>query len=697
MEIITSLANGQPLPSPRVTHLARIHVDALTGLHAFPYNDQEGTGNHVLLWTGPNDARVLDLPNAGFPVKSGVTANGKLYVVCGDTANAFGPVRVTVWDLLTGLEVPGAGVVYGENLTRNPYLVVLPGGVACVTTKHTGGSANAEIAYKPAVGAWQTRWDKLSEYSGSAASQEFAAVVSGEGELFVLIFQDGHDSGALGVYREEAGQLALRFSQPDFLYKPAADGTGHHDELAKVVGIFDPYTHKVLMSYARRGYLPMCGQLGANLNLTHFPSTPARQLFKDIYDSPIERVSPVPVFAEANSITILPYAFKGDCTREVLFRRVNRQDKSVVTQRALPLSDFRFIAWGGKRILYRTAPGMPFQIEQISENDTAPIIELPVVTINDTSVAEDGGAAQLTVSLSKASAQQVQVTYATSDGTATSVADYAPASPGTVIFQPGETSKVISIGVIGDTVHEPDKYFFVNLTNAVNATLGRASGIVTILNDDAVPLISINDVSVFESASAVLEVRLSAAITSAVTVDFRTADGSASAQLDYTAQTGTLTFAPGEVVKLVTIPLLQEPFYEADESFSVLLSNPTNAGLGVKTEGVVTILNDDPAPSPDPELPKLTLSIATNKTSYRKREFIDLVVRTQSNARVVGALNTPGGQVVGIDRFADVNGFYITRLQVKPSWGRGIAKFSLAAKKAGSQDSAVQTHIVTFV
>src|SRR5262249_47280000 len=98
--------------------------------------------------------------------------------------------------------------------------------------------------------------------------------------------------------------------------------------------------------------------------------------------------------------------------------------------------------------------------------------------------------AVFTVTLSTASAQIVTVDYQTKDGSATSGtvpgtdADYLPTS-GTLTFAPGETSKTITVQVIGDTIVEPNESFYVVLSNPVNTVIyGSTSAVGTILNDD---------------------------------------------------------------------------------------------------------------------------------------------------------------------------------------------------------------------
>src|SRR5262249_36379119 len=144
----------------------------------------------------------------------------------------------------------------------------------------------------------------------------------------------------------------------------------------------------------------------------------------------------------------------------------------------------------------------------------------------------------------------VTVQYATADGTASAGSDYQ-ATSGTLTFAPGETSKTIAVSVIGDIIDESDETFSVNLSAPANAVLGNSQRIGTILDDDPPPpTLAVNDVSVTEgnsgSASPVFPVPPSPPTSAPVTVNYATADGTATAGSDYQAASGTLTFAPGE-------------------------------------------------------------------------------------------------------------------------------------------------------
>jgi uncharacterized delta-60 repeat protein len=108
--------------------------------------------------------------------------------------------------------------------------------------------------------------------------------------------------------------------------------------------------------------------------------------------------------------------------------------------------------------------------------------------------------------------------------------------------------------------------------------------------------LSIADTSITEGntgkANAVFTVTLSAATTSTVTVNFATANGTALAGKDYVKTTGKVTFAPGQTSKTIAVPVVGEKLKEKNETFSVTISLPTNAGTA-KASAVGTIVNND--------------------------------------------------------------------------------------------------------
>ena len=202
----------------------------------------------------------------------------------------------------------------------------------------------------------------------------------------------------------------------------------------------------------------------------------------------------------------------------------------------------------------------------------------PRIYIGDVSAPEGNSGTtpfNFTVSLSTPYDRPVTVDYATADGTAAAGSDYAAAT-GTVTFAPGETSQAVTVLVNGDRLIEQTEGFSANLSNPSGyAEVVRGVGLGTIVDDE--PFISISDaVNYYGDASPfTFTVSLSAASTDVVTVDFATSDGTAVAGADYAAASGTLTFAPGETTRTITVTLLNADF--ADKYFYVDLGAATNA------------------------------------------------------------------------------------------------------------------------
>ncbi len=199
------------------------------------------------------------------------------------------------------------------------------------------------------------------------------------------------------------------------------------------------------------------------------------------------------------------------------------------------------------------------------------------------------------VTLSAASTVQVTVPYATSAGTA-QAADFV-AQSGTLTFAPGQTTKSITIAVVGDTDIEGDETFNVTLSNPSAAVLGTSTvGVGTIVNDDT-PTIDVTAVSQFEGAAdnpLVFAVTTSQASSSPVLVPFQTEDGSAAAG-DYTGTSGTLTFAAGSTTaQFVTVTVNGDTDFEQNENFRLVLTKPANAIFGSSEgEAEATLINDD--------------------------------------------------------------------------------------------------------
>ena len=151
--------------------------------------------------------------------------------------------------------------------------------------------------------------------------------------------------------------------------------------------------------------------------------------------------------------------------------------------------------------------------------------------------------------------------------------------------------------VTGDRLGEPDETFVVNLSNPSNGTIADGQGVGTTIDDE--PRISINDVTNAEgkfhkTTQFTFIVTLSAAYDQPVTVSFQTVNGTATtSDGDYVANTGSLTFRPGETMKTITIQVRGDNTKEADEYFYLDLFGNSSNSLLAKKRGLGTLLNDD--------------------------------------------------------------------------------------------------------
>jgi hypothetical protein len=228
--------------------------------------------------------------------------------------------------------------------------------------------------------------------------------------------------------------------------------------------------------------------------------------------------------------------------------------------------------------------------------------EVPTISVGDVSIAEGNAAsAALTFSLTLSGASDLPVTvnYATSDGTATSPSDYEAGS-GFVTLGPGMVSAEITVPVSGDTVHERNENFVVTLSAPENAAIGDGQATATIVNDDAVPAISIADVSVGEgdagATMATFVLALSGSSELPVSVSYTTKNGTAIAGSDYSAASGSASFAPGATSTQIGVPVSGDAVRELDETFGMSLTDAVNATIA-DGEATATIVNDDVMPS----------------------------------------------------------------------------------------------------
>ena len=234
-------------------------------------------------------------------------------------------------------------------------------------------------------------------------------------------------------------------------------------------------------------------------------------------------------------------------------------------------------------------------------------------------VSENATNVIITVQRLGALANSVSVQYQTLAGTATPGLDYTNVS-GILTFGFGQTFQFITVPIVNDVALEPSETFTVRLLNASSGAsiITPSNAVVTILEDDANVSFTAPSLTVTESGgSAFFSIIRAGDISSIVTIQVISMDGTATAGSDYLGLTNTVltltnivgnvtnltvtnlagflvTFLPGETVQTIVVPILDDMSFEGAETFSLRLINPsTNIVLGAYGTNNVTIVDDD--------------------------------------------------------------------------------------------------------
>jgi Ca2+-binding RTX toxin-like protein len=278
----------------------------------------------------------------------------------------------------------------------------------------------------------------------------------------------------------------------------------------------------------------------------------------------------------------------------------------------------------------------------VRDTATATIIDndatagTPVVRVGDAVVDEASGLVQVALVLDRPSLGEVTIAYAVQAATAVSGSDFTVFPAGTIGFAPGETAKLVTVGMLNDLTAEPTEVFDVAVTSATGATVGDGRGHVFINGNDsplvASPVLDLRNVLTVEGQGYVdFLVTLSAPSSSVVKVNYQTVAGTASSS-DFQGQSGTLTFSAGETLKVVRLTTVDDATVEAQEVFNLQLSSPTNASLG-NAIATATIIDDD---SPPPLAP-VVLNGTTAADILRGSPFNDEIAGGDGNDVLDGA------------------------------------------------------------
>ena len=219
---------------------------------------------------------------------------------------------------------------------------------------------------------------------------------------------------------------------------------------------------------------------------------------------------------------------------------------------------------------------------------TGTITNVPATSItlavSPSSVTEDGTQNLIyTFTRTGSTTNPLTVNYSVA-GTATNGTDYA-SIPTSVIFAANSATATVIVDPTPDTTAESNETVILTLATGTGYTVGTTTAVTgTITNVPATSVtsqLSINDITVVEgqNSNAILTVTVNNPNPQQITVNYTTAPIDATANVDYTSQTGTLTIAPNTSTATISIPILNDNLNEPDEAFTVTLSNPVNATI----------------------------------------------------------------------------------------------------------------------
>jgi Calx-beta domain/Carboxypeptidase regulatory-like domain/Beta-propeller repeat len=296
------------------------------------------------------------------------------------------------------------------------------------------------------------------------------------------------------------------------------------------------------------------------------------------------------------------------------------------------------ISLAAGRVITATATDPNGNTSEFSAADFTSAVGSVQFSVSSIQVIEDVGIATVTVLRAGGTAGNLTVDYSTVDGTALAGQDYSSAS-GTLSFLGGETSKTIQIPILDDATTEPDETFTVELSNTSSLeSLGAPSVLkVTIQDRTTTPTLSITSASVVEGSAgstteALFTINLSAATGRAVSGNYASSDFSAfggatcnNQGVDYETTSGMFAFNPGATTLTIPIKICGDSSAESNETFRVVLSNPSGATVLV-AQGVGTILNDD----------VLELSLEESGPLPDQAAALDAILTLRDPFRVVG-------------------------------------------------------------
>lgn len=294
---------------------------------------------------------------------------------------------------------------------------------------------------------------------------------------------------------------------------------------------------------------------------------------------------------------------------------------------------------------------------------------MPAISISAPSKVIEGGSVNFDITLSKASASDITVSYQTQNGSASSGVDFDSLS-GILTIPSGQTSATLSVQTIDNaTACQIERNFSLVLSSPSGASLSTATA-TTAIEENDYPSLTMSNISVTEGHSANLTATLSQVCPFDVQFSWETANGTALAGTDYYMGSGALIIPAGENNKTISIATIDDNLDQGNLSFVVNLSNPSKLNLST-TSVTVTILDNETAP-------QLSFAVSSATALESVGQYsLEVKLDHPTIQNVTAALSFSGTAVYGTDYTLSavaVNipaGLSSTVIQISPVRGSG--------------------------
>lgn len=298
--------------------------------------------------------------------------------------------------------------------------------------------------------------------------------------------------------------------------------------------------------------------------------------------------------------------------------------------------------------------GEPVGMVVVGERGTAQRVDIDPdlqsssgLLINNIAVSEGSAGTQtpasFTVTLTEPVEDTVSFDWVSQDGSAVGGFSCQPgvdylSDSGAGQILPGQQQTQLTVTVCGNDEPDGDRDFFVELLNPDNAVLINPLGQAVILDTDTPPQISINNITILEPGSGEQTGTFSVSLTEPwdepVSVDWATANGSATAGIDYIADSGVLTIPAGAQSGQIQVTVLANSLNQNDREFFVDLANPVNGTL-LRDRGQALIVS------------------ASQTLSYVETQQDGVSVSGMSDPASVAVASPDGGHVYVASRTSD--------------------------------------------